>query len=444
MSTYRGWRHNLFAVSVQNSCFQQVSHLSQSISEARKLEILSAKNKKNTIKIGKKKYTLYLKDILNDTGDSCCRNAVLSNEEMALLEALPNMTMFNSEKAFLAPTDKISKMEFQYAPDSTNVVITAKEMLSLQERSKVKKNVESRTDVLQQTQDLNSLIREYLQNGNDTLTVTSPGLDGYWKSLKSVLNDLTNAQCFDDEAAHPTLRYSQRFQCIANHKGIPSIITINIISNRNQQKLLKLELVACAAAFNFDPRWPVQVKNLVLILPKCDGSPAIVHTYSQENISVLWQECLIRIEKFWRNPNKSLLLEEKMRTPIIPSVQNQDRSVEPKSITNKKAAKTVFVPNCEEIMGGYKKRGNTNSNTSDNCSYSSDAKPEIKEDTPGENHQESAHQSIMQPEIDRAQDDILSSGERSNKTAANPQHINASPKPTETVLGSLWNFLKSK
>lgn len=61
-------------------------------------------------------------------------------------------------------------------------------------------------------------MRDYLLNGDDTLSVLSPHLEPYWESLKTVLADLTNVQCFEGYTAHPILGYVQRFDCIANYK----------------------------------------------------------------------------------------------------------------------------------------------------------------------------------------------------------------------------------
>lgn len=67
-------------------------------------------------------------------------------------------------------------------------------------------------------QSLNILFRKYLQNGDDSLSSLDSDLEAYWKSLKPVLSDLTNAQCFNDIATHPILKYAQGFECIANYK----------------------------------------------------------------------------------------------------------------------------------------------------------------------------------------------------------------------------------
>ncbi|XP_034256180.1 uncharacterized protein LOC117654103 [Thrips palmi] len=434
MSSYLGCRHAPLAVGGVNCGGSlQVHRLSQNVSVASERQKLSL-NGKNTIKIGQKKYVVKI-DKIQSIKDS-------------VLLSLVNMSVFHADKPFLAPDEKITK-EVQFVPKSPSHVAFAKEMLSLRVRSKKERililnNYESPTDVVPESRDLISLVREYLQNGNDTLSI-DPDLESYWKSVKPALSDLTNAQCFEDEAAHPILRYAQGFECIANYKGVPSIISIKMISNRGHQKKHKLELIAGGAAFNFDPRWPVQVKNFVLILAKSDGSPAVVHVFNSENTLALWQECLMRIERFWNNPGALVLIDGRMRPIVAPPVVHEGKpSYYERAKSKRSSAKSVndFVL-VDTFEAGVRDQ---------NTPKSHDAKPEVRLDSQevekciSNEQQQSASPSNMQSEI-RTQDDIPTTGKLPEKEATNPQQSTADSNPKEAegnVLQSLWNFWKLK
>lgn len=66
--------------------------------------------------------------------------------------------------------------------------------------------------------DFENLLFEYLESGDDTLSVVSPVIEAYWESLKPILKDIAEPICLKKTAIHPNLRYKADIDYVATYR----------------------------------------------------------------------------------------------------------------------------------------------------------------------------------------------------------------------------------
>lgn len=130
---------------------------------------------------------------------------------------------------------------------------------------------------------------------------------GYWRSLQTVLSDVSNVVLQEQPVEHPFLFYRGVLDCVANYRGVPMLIEWKT-SQRPKPSVEDtfdnpLQAAAYVGALNFTEKLNFQVTNVAIVVAYSSGAPADVHLLDDKLTADYWDKWLMRFSKF------SLLVE---------------------------------------------------------------------------------------------------------------------------------------
>ncbi|XP_072168003.1 mitochondrial genome maintenance exonuclease 1-like [Diadema setosum] len=150
---------------------------------------------------------------------------------------------------------------------------------------------------------LHDIIGKVLKDNPEEVEI-GKGIQGYWKSIESVLPELKgdDSTILECHVRHPVLGYHGYLDCITQYRGKLCVIEFKT-SRKPKNDLAKcfdnpLQAVAYVGALNFDPRYQLQVDQALLVIAYKDGSPADVHVMTSDLCDLYWQRWLRRLQEY--------------------------------------------------------------------------------------------------------------------------------------------------
>ncbi|XP_002738019.2 mitochondrial genome maintenance exonuclease 1-like [Saccoglossus kowalevskii] len=149
---------------------------------------------------------------------------------------------------------------------------------------------------------LHRCIQQYLQGIPMNEINVGKANAGHWKSMASILPQITDVYATEKYVKHPMLSYAGYIDCIATYKGKLCVIDWKT-STKPKPTLLKcydspLQTAAYTGATNFDDSINVQVVDTLLVIAYKNGTEAHVHYMPKKTSQYFWEKWLSRLHMY--------------------------------------------------------------------------------------------------------------------------------------------------
>lgn len=127
---------------------------------------------------------------------------------------------------------------------------------------------------------------------------------GHWKSVRSILDKVSDVQLLEERVRHPYLHYCGSIDCVAKHLG--TTVLIEWKTSQKPKPLLNstfdnpIQVAAYLGALNCESKLGTQVERALLVVAYPSGTKAHVHYMSREVCQQYWKVWLDRLELYFR------------------------------------------------------------------------------------------------------------------------------------------------
>ncbi|XP_077989734.1 mitochondrial genome maintenance exonuclease 1-like, partial [Glandiceps talaboti] len=154
-------------------------------------------------------------------------------------------------------------------------------------------------ETLQEGSALHRCIQMYFTGTPLNEIEVGEGNQGHWKSLSTVLPQITDVKATEKHIKHPVLQYGGYLDCLATYKG--KLCVIDWKTSKTPKPTLArcfdspLQTAAYTGAVNFEDSLGLEVENTLLVISYKSGQKAHVHFMPKDTSQFYWEKWLKRL-----------------------------------------------------------------------------------------------------------------------------------------------------
>ncbi|XP_050523451.1 mitochondrial genome maintenance exonuclease 1 isoform X3 [Daktulosphaira vitifoliae] len=204
--------------------------------------------------------------------------------------------------------EEISKIKFPSVTNVLNATMPEKSKIALEKwkKSMIDKLGEEEFNKYTQEQmmmgtELHKRIRSHFMGDKD-FVYNYTEVEKCWKSLESVLQNISKPVVVENMVVHKDLAYKGVVDCIAFHNDTPVVIEWKKSSkpkrSLNYTYDAPIQLAAYIGAVNNDPSYNFKVEEGLVVIAYCNGLPANVFKLTNDKCLKYWSFWIQRLNEF--------------------------------------------------------------------------------------------------------------------------------------------------